>query len=84
MFEGALNTPMQTTGNNNFDVTFNYKLKKNGTIWDKNGPNKICGRVSLKNLKGYGLLKQTICLRILKDCLPQILLGPFLNTLSQI
>ena len=32
-------------------------------IWDKvlkNGPSKICGRESLKNLNGYGLLKQTI------------------------
>ena len=32
-------------------------------IWDKvfkNGPSKICGRQPLKNLKGYGLPKQTI------------------------
>ena len=28
------------------------------------GPNKICGRQPLKNLKGYGLLKQTISLQI--------------------
>ena len=30
------------------------------TIWDKvfkSEPSKICGRQSLKNLKGYGLLK---------------------------
>ena len=30
-------------------------------IWDKvfkNGPSKICGRQHLKNLKGYGPLKQ--------------------------
>ena len=43
--------------------------------WDKvfkNGPIKICGRQPLKNFKGY------------KGGLPQILLGPFLNTLSQI
>ena len=48
-------------------------------IWDKvfkNGPSKICGRQSLKNLKGYGLLK------FFKGCRPQILLGPFLNSLS--
>ena len=35
--------------------------------WDKvlkNGPSKICGRQPLKNLKGYGLLKQTISLQI--------------------
>ena len=38
----------------------------------KNGPSKICGRKPLKNLKWYG-----VCL----DCLPQILLGPFLNIL---
>ena len=40
-------------------------------IWDKvfkNGPSKMCGRQPLKNLKSYGF--------------PQILLGPFLNTLS--
>ena len=39
--------------------------------WDKvfkNGTSKICGRKPLKNL----------------GCLPQILLGPFLNTLSPI
>ena len=28
----------------------------------KNGPSKICGRQSLKNFKGYGLLKKTISL----------------------
>ena len=28
----------------------------------KNGPSKICGRQSLKNLKRYGLLKKTISL----------------------
>ena len=33
----------------------------------KNGPSKICGRQPLKVFKGY---------------LPQILLGPFLNTLT--
>ena len=41
-------------------------------VWDKvfkNGPSKM---------------KQTIPLQIFKDCLPQILLGPFLNTFSHI
>ena len=40
-------------------------------IWDrvfKNGPSKICGRQPLK-------------MYAFKDCPPQILLGPFLNTL---
>ena len=39
-------------------------LKK---MWDKvfkNGPSKICGRQPLKNLKGYGLLKQAISFQI--------------------
>ena len=30
----------------------------------KNGPSKICGRQPLKKLKGCGLLKQTISLKI--------------------
>ena len=53
--------------------------------WDevfKIGPSKICGRQPLKNLKVYGLLEQ-YHFKFLKDCLPQFLLGPFLNTLSQ-
>ena len=42
-------------------------------IWDKvlkNGPNKICGRQPLKNMKWYGLLKQTYHLKLFKGCLP--------------
>ena len=46
----------------------------------KHGPSKICGRQPFKNLNGYGLL--IISLQIFKGCLPQILPGPFLNTLS--
>ena len=37
------------------------------TIWDKvfkNGPSKICGRQPLKNLLGYGVLKQITSLKI--------------------
>ena len=48
-------------------------------IWDivlRNGLGKSCGRQPLKNMERYGLL--------FKSCLPQILLGPFLNTLSYI
>ena len=41
----------------------------------KSRPSKICGRHSLKNLKG-----QAIPFNFFKSCLPQILLGPFLNT----
>ena len=47
-------------------VTRNVEYNKN-LIWDKvfkNKQSKICGRQPLKNLKGYGLLKQTITLQI--------------------
>ena len=50
-------------------------------IWDKvfkNGPSKTCKRQPSKNLKVHGLLKAA------QGCLPQILLGPFLNTLSHL
>ena len=47
-----------------------------------NGPSEICVRQSLKNLKPYGLFKQTISLQIFKVWLPQILLELFLNALS--
>ena len=40
---------------------------------------------AFKNLKGYGLLEEDhIPFQIFKGCLPQIVLGLFLNTLSQI
>ena len=47
-------------------------------------PSKICERQPLKNLKWYGLPKQSISFQFFKGCLPQILLGPFLETLIQI
>ena len=57
----------------------------NDYIWVKvfkNGLNKICGRQRLKNLKRYGLPKHHF--KFCKGCLPQILLGLFLNTLTHI
>ena len=54
--------------------------------WDKlfkNGPSKICGRQSLKKLKGYCCLSKPYPSKFFTGCLPQILLGPFLNTLSK-
>ena len=48
-------------------------------IWDKvfkSGLSRFCGRQPLKNFK------QTISL--VKDCLPQNLLSPLMNTLSYI
>ena len=53
-------------------------------MWDKifkNGTSKICGRQPFKILKGYGLLLVDYTP---EDCLPQILLGAFMNTLSHI
>ena len=64
---------------------FERKLKKQmGKRVFKNGPRKICGRQPLRNLKRYGVLRQTISLQIFKGCFLQILLGPFLNTWTQI
>ena len=51
-----------------------------GTKYSRVDQVKICGRQPLKKLRGYGLLKLTI---FFKGCLPQILLGPILNTWSQ-
>ena len=60
--------------------TFDFLTGKWGKVF-KNGPSKICGRQPLKYLKRYGLPRQTVSLQIFKCCLPQILLGLFLNTL---
>ena len=49
----------------------------------KNGPSKTCGRQTLKNLWDMVCLNRPYPFKILKGCHPQILLGPFLNTLSQ-
>ena len=45
----------------------NYDSGNPKNSWDKvfqNGPSKISGRQPLKNLKDYGLLKQTMPLQI--------------------
>ena len=44
----------------------------------QNEPSKIYGRQPLKNLR------RPYHFKIFKGCLPQILLGPFLNTLTNI
>ena len=56
-------------------------------IWNKlfkNGSSKLCRWQPLNNLKGNDLVKQTISIQFFKGCLPQILLGPFFNTLSHL
>ena len=50
----------------------------------KYGPSKICGRQPLKNLRWYGLVRQTISLQIFERLSSTNLLGPFLNTLTHI
>ena len=60
---------------------------KESKIWNKvfkNGPSEICGRQILKNLKGYGLLKQTIHFKFFEGCLPQISSGPFSLSVTQV
>ena len=51
----------------------------------KSGPSKICGRQPLKNLKGYMVcLSKLYPFKFVKGCVPQILLGPLLNTWTHI
>ena len=53
---------------------------KSGNIWNrvfKNGPGKICERHPLKNSQAYPV-------KFFKGCLPQILLRPFLYTLTHL
>ena len=57
-----------------------FKSWYRGKIF-KYGPSKIGERQPFKTLKRYGLHQRSISLKIFKGCLPQILLGPFLNTL---
>ena len=40
-------------------------------------------KTAFKNFQVIGLSQHTISLQIFKGCLPQTLLGPFLNTLPQ-
>ena len=57
-----LNKFFTISSNNMFFKPMNIFAEKLSSVlnWDKvfgNGPSKICGRQSLKNLNGYGLLK---------------------------
>ena len=55
--------------------------------WDKvfkNGPSKIFGRQPLQKRRDMVFLSRPYSFKFFKGCLPQILLGLFLNTLSQI
>ena len=49
-----------------------------------NGPSKICGTQSLKILSDIVCLSRPHYFKIFKGRPPQILLGPFLSTLTQI
>ena len=48
----------------------------------KNGSSKICVRQPLKIWRDIVCLSRPYHFKFFKGCLPQILLGPFLNTLS--
>ena len=69
-------------------ILWGLYLSEFNNNWDKvfkNGPSKICGRPPLKNLMRYGLPKADhTTFKFFKGCLPQILLGPFMNTSSQL
>ena len=56
-------------------------------IWvkvSKNGPSKICGRQPLQNWSDMVCLSRPYHFKFFKDCLSQVLLGTFLNTLAHI
>ena len=56
-------------------------------IWDKlfkNRASEICGRQRLKIRSDMICLSRPYHFKIFKGCLPQILLGPFLNTCSHL
>ena len=50
----------------------------------KHEPGKICGRQSSRNWSNMVCFSRPYHFKFFKGCLPQILRGPFLNTLSQI
>ena len=67
-------------------LAVNYFRKNLHHRWNKvfkNGPTKIFGRQRLKNLKDMVCLSWPYPFKFCKGCLPQILLGPFLNTWSE-
>ena len=71
----------------NFDkiaISCNLLISSNRSVKAfKNGPSKICGRQILKNLKWYSLPRRPYHFKFFNGCLPQVLLGPFLNILTQ-
>ena len=76
-------------GNSYLSVEYSHSIGKmnNWAIFATKYLRMVCGKHYLKSLKWYGLLDM-VCLsrsyhfKFLKGYLPQISLGPFLNTLS--
>ena len=62
MFDRVLDTPPARPYQQNFHKKFTHNYIREKVF--KSGPSKNCGRQPLKNLKGYGLLRQTIFLQI--------------------
>ena len=68
---------------NDVDFVFFWQRVIQNYVWHnalKNGSGKTCRGQPLTHLKWCGQLQQ----KIFKGCLPQILLGSFLNALSYI
>ena len=61
-----------------FENMLDTLISDNGKKVFMNGPSKICGRQPFKHLKWYGQLNR------LYLCISQVLLCPFLNTLSHL
>ena len=71
--KGSIKFQIRTLSFYNFDISEN---------WEKvftNEPSEICGRQHLKIC-----LSRPYHFKFFKGCLPQTLLGPFLNTFSQL
>ena len=80
---------LQTIRNVMAECFYHYHLQNESERinWDKvfkNGPSKICGRQPLKFEVVWSGLGRPYHVKFFKGRLPQILLGPFLNTLSHI
>ena len=86
-FEEQLRTSASKSYSKMKTLPENLKLLVSLTVkWAKvfkNGERKICRRQLLKYLSYMVCLIRPYHLQFCKGCLPQILLGPFLNILTQ-
>ena len=81
----VLKFPVEIEKKTETGITLSKILTNLGYLWIKifkNGPNKVCGRQPLKIWIDVICLGRLYHFKFFKGCLPQILLGPFLNTLK--